>query len=78
MDENGVDIVGETGNLHTKWSGMLLPAIYPHGVVVKYSRFAMIWLPDQALIEGSAADIRTLLAESVKDSELLDTALTYS
>jgi hypothetical protein len=41
-------------------------------------RFALIWLPGQALIEGSAADVRTLLAENVKDSELLDTALTYS
>jgi hypothetical protein len=69
MDENGVDFVGETGNSHSKWSGMLVPAIYPHGVVIKFSRFAMVWLPDQALVEGSAADVRALLAENVKDSE---------
>ena len=62
MDENGVDIVGETGNSHSKWSGMLVPAIYPHGVVIKFSRLAMVWLPDQALVEGSTVDVRTLLA----------------
>jgi hypothetical protein len=28
----------------------------------------MVWLPDQALIEGSPADVRKLLAENVKDS----------
>lgn len=70
MDENGVDVVGEAGNSHAKWSGILPPAIYPDGVMVKFSRFAAIWLPDPALIEGSAADVRKLLAENVKDSKI--------
>jgi hypothetical protein len=69
MDENGVDLVGEAGNSHAKWSGILPSAIYPNGVMVKFSRFAAIWLPDPALIEGTAADVRKLLAENVKDSK---------
>jgi hypothetical protein len=28
---------------------------------------AMVWLPDQALIEGSPDDVRKLLAENVRD-----------
>jgi hypothetical protein len=47
---------------------MLQPAIYPDGVVIKFSRFAMVGRPDQALIDGSPADVRQLLSENVKDS----------
>ena len=68
MDENGVDVVGEAGNSHAKWSGILSREIYPNGVTVKLSRLAAIWLPDQALTEGSAADVRKLVAENIKDS----------
>jgi hypothetical protein len=68
MNEQGVDMEGANGNSHLKWSAMLQPAIYADGVLIKFSRFAMVWLPDQALIEGSPADVRSLLAENVKDS----------
>jgi hypothetical protein len=68
MDGNGVDTVGEAGNLHAKWLGIIPPTIYPYGVMVKFSRFAMIWLPDNALIEGSPDDVRRLLADNVKDA----------
>jgi hypothetical protein len=68
MDENGVDVVGEAGTTHGKWPGILPPAIYPNGVLIRFNRIAMIWLPDQALIEGSAADVRRLLDENVEES----------
>ena len=68
MDENGVDVVAENSNSHSKWAGMLPPLAYPHGVLIKFSRLSGIWLPDQALIEGSPDDVRKLLAENVKDS----------
>jgi hypothetical protein len=67
MDENGIDVVGEAGNTHGKWSGLLPPVVYPNGVMVRFSRLAVIWLPDQALVEGSAEDVRRLLAENVKE-----------
>ena len=69
MDENGVDVVDKNGNSHSKWTGIPMPVIYPHGVLLKFSRLSGIWLPDQALIEGSATDVRKLLTENVKISE---------
>jgi hypothetical protein len=69
MDENGVDVVGESGNSHAKWSSILPPVAQPNGVMVKFSRFIVIWLPDRALVEGSPDDVRKLLAENVKGSE---------
>jgi hypothetical protein len=45
---------------------MLQPAIYPDGVLIKLSRVNMIWLPDNALVEGLPADVRQLLAANVK------------
>jgi hypothetical protein len=68
MDENGVDMVGETGNSYSKWMLMLPPAIFTNGVLVRFTRLGWIWLPDQALIEGSPDDVRRLLAENVRDS----------
>jgi hypothetical protein len=67
MDENGVDVVGEAGNSHGNWSGILPPTVSPNGVLFKFSRFAVIWLPDEALVEGSPDDVRKLLEENVKD-----------
>jgi hypothetical protein len=49
-------------------TGTLVPLVYPNGVLLKFSRLSGIWLPDCALIEGSAEDVRKLLAENVKDS----------
>lgn len=69
MDESGVDVVGESGNSHAKWSGILPPVVHPNGVVVKFSRFAIVWLPDRALVEGSPEDARKLLSDNVKDSK---------
>jgi hypothetical protein len=67
MNDQGIDMEGANGNSHLKWSAMLQPAIYPDGVLIKFSRFAVVWLPDQALIDGSPADVRRLLSENVKD-----------
>jgi hypothetical protein len=67
MDESGVNVVGEARNSHAKWSGILPPAVYRNGVLFKFSRFAVIGLPDEALVEGSSDDVRRLLAENVKD-----------
>lgn len=68
MDEQEIAIENVNGNSHLKWSAMLQPAIYADGVLIKFSRLAMVWLPDQALIEGSPADVRKLLSENVTDS----------
>jgi hypothetical protein len=69
MGENGVDVVGEAGNTHLKWSGLLPPVVYPNGVLLKLSRISYLWLADQALTEGSPEQVRQLLAEHVKDSK---------
>jgi len=68
LDDEMIGIEGVNGNSHLKWSAMLQPVIYPDGVLVKFSRLAMLWLPDHALIEGSPGDVRKLLAENVKES----------
>jgi hypothetical protein len=52
-------------------SGLLKSVIYGNGVLLQFSRTVWIWLPDQALIEGSAADVRQLLAENAKDAETM-------
>jgi hypothetical protein len=71
MDDHGIDIEGANGESQLKWSAMLPPAIYADGVLIKFSRFAMVWLPDDALIDGSPADVRNLLAEHVKGSPVI-------
>jgi hypothetical protein len=69
INEQGVDIDGALGNSHLKWPAMLQPAIYPQGVLIRFSRLAAFWLPDQALTEGSPADVRHLLAENIGKSD---------
>ena len=69
ISKQAVDIDGVLGNAHRKWLAMLQPAIYPHGVLIRFSRLAALWLPDQALIEGSPADVRQLLAENIDKSD---------
>jgi hypothetical protein len=68
MDANGIDTLGAFGNSHLKWVGVLKPAIYSNGVLIKLSRMSVLWLPDQSLIEGTPVDVRKLLAENVKES----------
>jgi len=68
MNDQGIAIENANGNSQLKWSAMLQPAIYEDGVLIKFSRLAMVWLPDQSLIEGSPGDVRKLLTENVKDS----------
>jgi hypothetical protein len=68
INEQGVDLNGALGNSHLKWLAMLQPAVYPQGVLLRYSRFSALWLPDKALTEGSAADVRRLLAENISTS----------
>jgi hypothetical protein len=67
MDANGIDMLGAFGNSHTQWIAALKPVIYPNGVLVKFSRFSMLWLPDQSLVEGTPAEVRQLLADNVKE-----------
>jgi hypothetical protein len=66
MDENGVDIDGALGNSHLRWAAMLPPVIRPDGVLLKFSRLGGMWLPDTALVEGSANDARPLLSAKVQ------------
>jgi hypothetical protein len=67
MEANGIEMQGAHGHSQLKWSAALKPVIYPNGVLIKFSRFSMIWLPDQSLIEGTPAEVRQLLAENVKE-----------
>jgi hypothetical protein len=67
MDENGIDLSGANGNSQLKWSALLKPTIYSNGALIKFTRFSMLWLPDQSLIEGTPAQVRQLLAENVKE-----------
>jgi hypothetical protein len=66
MDENGVDIDGALGHSHLKWAAMLPPVIRADGVLLKFSRLGGTWLPDTALVEGSANEARQLLASKVQ------------
>jgi hypothetical protein len=66
MDDQGIDTSSALGNSQLKWTIMLQPAVYPDGVLIKLSRVNMIWLPDNALVEGAPADVRQLLAANVK------------
>jgi hypothetical protein len=70
MDENGFDIVGTMGNSHSNWLKIPMPVIRDNGVLLKLSRLSGIRLPDHALIEGSAEDVRKLLAENVTNPAL--------
>jgi len=54
MDPNGFDMLCAFGNSHTQWIAVLKPVIYPNGVLVKFSRFSMLW------------QVRQLLPENVK------------
>jgi hypothetical protein len=65
MSEAGIDMDGALGNSHLKWAAMLTPVILDNGVLIKTSRTAIIWLPDQTLVEGSPSDVRCLLSENV-------------
>lgn len=67
MDANGIDAVGAFGNSHTNWIAVQKPVIYPNGVLIRFSRLSMLWLPDQSLIEGIPAEVRQLLADNVKE-----------
>src|SRR5271168_1932557 len=53
MDVSGIDMLGAFGNSHTQWIAILKPVIYPVGVLIKFSRFSMLWLPDQSLTQGT-------------------------
>jgi hypothetical protein len=68
MDDVGVEVVGESGNSHAKWSGILSREVYPNGVIVRFSPRATVWLPDEALTAGSADEVRRLLAENIRHS----------
>ena len=66
VDEQGVTTVGPNSNSHMQWSGLPSAIFYPQGVLLKLqSRFYM-WLPDKSLVEGSPADARALVRQSVK------------
>lgn len=66
MTENGIDTIAYHGNTHLNWESVLPPRIRPDGVIVQLSRLSSMWLPDIALVEGSPAQVRQLLAENVK------------
>ena len=66
LDANGIDALGAFGNSHLKWVAVVNVAIYSNGVLLKFSRLSMLWLPDQYLLEGTPAEVRQLLADNVK------------
>ena len=66
MDDQGIETSSALGASKLNWKIMLEPVIYPDGVLIKLSRVNMMWLPDKALVEGSPADVRELLAANVK------------
>ena len=68
MSDDGVDMAGASGNSHVVWPAILGTVIYPDGVLLKISRIVMIWLPDRGLIEGSAIEVRQLLAQKATES----------
>jgi hypothetical protein len=68
MDNNGFNLVGENGHSHSNWTHMPIPVIRADGVFRKFSRLSGIWLPDNMLLEGTADDVRQLLAENIKES----------
>jgi len=68
MSDDGVDVAGASGNSHVVWPAILGTVIYPDGVLLKISRIVMIWLPDRGLIEGSAIEVRQLLAQKATES----------
>ena len=68
LDENGVDVVSTNSHSHSTWAAWAVPVVYPNGVLMKMSRLSGIWLPDNALIEGSPEDVRKLLSENVRES----------
>lgn len=66
MDDQAIETSTAFGASRLNWKIMLEPVIYPDGVLIKLSRVSMFWLPDAALVEGSPADVRELLATNVK------------
>jgi hypothetical protein len=66
MDEQGIEASGALAESRFKWDAVLERAVYPDGVLVKFSRLNMVWLPDSALVEGSPADVRELLRANVQ------------
>jgi hypothetical protein len=67
MDANGINLLGTLGNSDLKWLAVQKSVSYPNGVLVKFSRFSLLWLPDQSLIEGTTAEVRQLLVDNVKE-----------
>ena len=67
IDANGIALAGANGSSQLKWSAVLKPVIYPNGVLIKFSRFSMLWLPDQSLTQGTPAEVRQLLTDNVKE-----------
>lgn len=65
MNEEGVDIESALSTSHLKWTAIVRAAHYPQGVYIKLSNLTGYWLPDEALTEGSPADVRQLVAEHV-------------
>ena len=66
MDENGIDVEGALGHSHLVWAAVRSPVIVPDGVILKLSSVGGMWLPDAALVDGSAPEVRQLLAAKVQ------------
>ena len=66
MDENGIDVEGAFGHSQLVWAAIRSPVIRSDGVILKLSSVGGMWLPDAALVEGSAPEVRQLLAAKVQ------------
>ena len=67
MDARGLDNVTRINNSHLQWAVFSRAIAYPQGVLLKMQTNAYVWLPDNSLIEGSAGDVRQLVADHIQN-----------
>ncbi len=65
LDDDAVQVIGMFSDSQIQWEGLSPPVILPDGVLMRFSRASGLWLPDRALIEGSAAEVRQLMTTHI-------------
>ncbi len=68
MDETGLYIAGVLGTSDVKWGALPAPVFLSDGVLINPPRTSSLWLPDKCLVEGSARDVRQILAAIGRDA----------
>jgi hypothetical protein len=62
MDAAGVNVSGTLATTDVKWPALRAPVVLSDGVLINLTPTSGLWLPDTCLVEGSAADVRQILA----------------